>query len=448
MSDLNPLYSEDAERALIGSVLVSPSLFNDVAGIVSFGSFHLETHRWIWKAICEVKSAHEAIDSVTITAQLRRSGKLDDVGGLGYIQKLVSLAPYTFDAESYAKEVADYARRREMTSIASMMATAAHKLDGDIDAAQADVYQRLQNLHSGIGGSEPVSSWLSAAYDYIEKAANGQAPEGLQTGFADIDRVLGGLYPSDGTMMILAGEPGAGKTIMLQDFATNFQKQMPGVFYSLEMKKRRMALRLLSSATGLSVRDMKHGRVEGDDWTKLAEGVAHIEKYNMHVSDRPNWTTTQLRADLAKLKHEKGIKWFCLDYLGQLKDEMPGAKKWERIGELSNRLLTINRELELSSVVIHTLTKSGEYTGDKGLEYDVDAAAILRKPTDAEGLEMGSDTKFDRVILDWTKLRDGENGLGTIKLLKHKDRPKFESAYEDWKLSQATQHPAGAGGAR
>ena len=442
---MSELFSVEAEEAVLGDILINPQMWGELN--LAAADFYFERHRMIWSAAGQVQRDGQLLDYVTLLEQLRRSATLAEIGGPAFLVKLLNSTPTSFNAVSHADVVRDLSRRRQIVTIAQDLVHAAQDSGSNVLYAQSSALDELGKTAKTTGGAVPIAEWAVETYGTIAERAESGAPELLPTGFADLDAMIGGLDPDEGTLFLLGGRPGAGKTILFSNIAENLQADAPGALYSLEMKRKRMMMRSMSAATGISAWKMRRGKVGESELDQLAGELDRYADMRLFVSDGSSWTTSSLRADLIRLKHERGIRWYGVDYLGLLTDDLgKGVKEHERLAHLSRRLLQINRDLGLASIIIHTATKEnfgnrssgGSFAGSAAVQYDMDVGAVLKTPEDfvPNGRE-----EMEPRILSFVKNRDGERANGDIDLLKHARLPKFATPATQHQVIRLNGHP-------
>lgn len=421
MIDPIALSDVEMEKAVLGALLSDASLYSELG--LSPADFFVQRHRWIWNAFTSLREQGQPADFLTVTTYLDQMGKLTETGGPAYLASLLGDLPNVYHAPAYAQTLRDLSNRRKLRELSSVLFKAASETEKPFMDVLPEIGDKLVQFSSGTKGSAVhIGVWADATYQYI-LAKQGQTQQNLlTTDFVDFNAVFGGFDPSEGTMLLLGGKPGAGKTILFTNIALQLQRQAPGVLYSLEMKSRRMMYRVFSMETGLSSWVMRGQRLSNADLQALEQACQHLKQTHLYVSDHANLTTQALAADLFRLKHEYGIKWFGVDYLGLLADDTGKVEGWEREAILSRRLLRLNRQLGLASMIIHTLNKDGKFSGAAGIQYDTDTAVILE-----DGNTPGSGA-MEVKKLTFVKNRDGEMPLGEINLMKHAKIPKFENA--------------------
>ena len=375
-------HSRESEEALIGAVLINPDAYSDVESIVKEPEyFYIHRNGWIWEAFGRLLNTGLPIDFLTVTEELDKMDKLADIGGAAYITKLLNNVPSSLHGKAYALRVAETWERREGLRLANQIAKDAYNEDKDFGEAKLNHAAKLTETSIRDGGAVHINTWLSDGYDYLEeRSKNPRDHAGISTGLGDLDRVFGdGLLPGAN---LLIGEPGLGKTILAQQIAVEIVKdKVPTAFYSAEMFWRDMYLRFMSGHSKQKVSDMRKGNV---DFTGIAQAMEEMGKYPLWVDDPKGMTTSELRADLIKLKSEHGIKVMVFDYLGKLVDDRGKMEEWKRTPLISVRLQEMLVELDIAGLIIHQKTKS-EYkkqdisgiAGGVGVAYEVVCAVQI-----------------------------------------------------------------------
>jgi replicative DNA helicase len=420
----NPLYDQAADLALIGAALVRPDVV--LLCDVDASEFYETRCQHIWRAVRALLKAGHAADFVSISTALHTAGVLDQVGGPAFLSQAMLDTPSSYNHETYAAIVRDRARRRAMMQIASQLAQAATNLSKDIRQEQSRVIDEITNNTYVSGGAVDFREWLDLAVADIEyNMANPKAASGIPTGFDRWDDITDGLQV--GEMVLLAGEPGKGKSILAMQAALQMSTHSPGAIYSAEMGKLQVMRRYLSSSTGVQPRAMRRG-LSDDEYQKVLDSLPGLEKSQLYASDASQWTPAELRADLARLKRQHGIKFFIFDYFYLLR--APGENENERTMNAGRDLKTICKDLELAGLVVASMNKAGMNGGTPELSalrgngqvvYDADVVLfLLDHIPDAGGMAQ----KDARTVLI-RKGRDLEGPTMAFDLLKDTTRPRF-----------------------
>jgi replicative DNA helicase len=408
----------DAEMALLGAMIGNPAVINKVS--VSPDDFYNPINADIYRAILKLHRDNKPIDHLSIYEIFYANNKELPTG---YLIDIDSNTPSYFHAESYEQIVKEDSRRRGVVQVLSVLNTAAFDKKANLDAAISEAISGLANKANIKNGAVHISEFMSKLYDVVsERHEHPVKPgevSGIATGFIDFDNITDGFHPGEET--ILTAEPGLGKSLLAFQMACNMAKQHPGVVYELEMSGLAVAKRQIANMAGILTRDMDRGTME--NWDGFVKAWEEASGLKLHISDDTRLTTTTLRADLARLREEYGIKWFVLDYLALLKDTR-GRDDIERTAWLSGEVHGICKDLRLAGLVIHSMNKQGvrENNGSQA-----DLAGSVRVIYDADQIiVMQRDKQFEnQVNLNWSKFREGELPKGGMSLIKRPGLPAF-----------------------
>jgi replicative DNA helicase len=412
--------NDEAEEALIGSVIIDPTAIRRLS--LSPDDFIDPKLGTIYKAIQSMHREKIVIDYMTIIERLETLGKLEYIGGSPELMRLESVTPTSIHAEAYADIVKDKARRRAMIVIAENMANSARNAD-NIDAVISETIGQLASKANIKNGAVHISEFVSRLYDEVDKRYQNPVKSGgvsgIPSGFYDFDAVTDGFHLGEET--ILSAEPGLGKSLLAFQMAYNMSGVCPGAVYQLEMSGLSVAKRQVSNLSKITTRDMNRGTLE--DWQAFVKAIEILSTREIYMTDDSRLTTATLRADLARLREDHGIRWFVLDYLSLLKDTH-GRDDIERTAWLSSELHGICKDLNLAGLVIHSMNKQGirenngnqaDLAGSVRVMYDADQIIIMRK----------GDANSNVVNLKWSKFREGEMPQNGIQLAKMPGFPAF-----------------------
>jgi replicative DNA helicase len=405
MSDQPPEYDEpttvtmppasiQAEEALLGSFLINGSLFKEIA--INPGDFYIARNRWIYEAIAETSRSGKQVDFMTICQTLEDNGNLPKVGGAAYLMGLINCSPTSFHAETYAEIIKDRAQRRRMIDIANDLAQSAFDLTRDVEKTVAQSATDLANSARPKGGAQHVSIFASRHFDRIDALSKGDRKvHRIPTGFYDFDRCLnGGLRIPE--MLLLMGKPGLGKTKFILQLGFNMGQHEPGAIYEMETDEDQIMDREISRRSEILDTHLETGQLEEREWplyVQAIDALSNQQSTQVYLDFGSGWTTSTLRSDLARLKAEHNIKWYMVDYMKFLRDPF-GKDETERLNYISGRLKQINRELELASVIIHSMNKTGvdaimpslsNMSGGADIGFDTDKALFMARHTPDEG---------------------------------------------------------------
>ena len=440
-------HSREAEEAVIGAVLINPEAYYDVAQFLQPDDFYIHRNQWIWEAFVALHDRNEAIDIVTVTEELDQQGHLVDIGGAAYITKLINNVPSSLHAEAYGHRVEETAIRRRMIGAANDIAKLAYEenlsLDTVMDGSEKAVFNVSERRLTR--DLQPIRSVLSDYFDRIEELSQrDDALVGVPTGFFDIDRMLGGLQPSD--LLIIAGRPGMGKTGFLLSALKNaalIHKKHVAVF-SLEMSNEQLVQRLIAQETGINSTKLRSGKLGADEWLLFTQAIEVLTDTHIFLDDTPALTPLQLRTKCRRLHLEYKLDLVVVDYLQLMTGDLRSNNRVQEVSDISRNLKILARELNVPVLAAAQLSRAVEQRSDKrpvlsdlresgSLEQDADIVMFIYRPEVYE-----EDTAFQNLAeIIVSKHRNGPTG--DVQLVFRKGLAKFENAAtRDIDLSQVT----------
>ena len=350
-----PPHNPEAERAVLGCLLINPESWYDMRSIIIAPSdFYIHRHQWIWEVVQELIKTGQPVDLLTVSDGLERKGKLEESGGSAWLTSLINNVPTSLNAAGYARIVHQDAELRAILKLSSEIAQSVY------EGRAADDLRSLIRTHlderTTSNGFVRLSQLLSDLYDQIETAeANPREIWGLPTGFPKFDKATGGF--EKGSLIWLAGEPGIGKTWSLTQIALAMGEVAPGILISMEMKNESIARRALSGVSGIRIKSMKSGLGLPNDWrSRFDTAAAQLSELNIFIDDA-NYTTDQLWAALKAQKRERNIGWFAVDYAMLFSDQAENDNVRTEI--ISRNLKLMCKEMDLVGVVLQSVVKNG-----------------------------------------------------------------------------------------
>ena len=449
MSDTSTFpHSREAEEAVIGSVLINPDCFKDVAGILSPGGsdFYIFRNRFVWEAFEALDEEGLPIDVITVPDRLDRAGKLEEVGGVAHLVGLLNQVPTTLNVEEYAMIVAEYSARRKLLVLASKQATMAIDTSKPVGTILAEIDRDLVGVSSlsgiKVSKTHTAADAVTAAMTASEAAAKGNG-SAIPTGLVDLDRRLnGGLFPED--LVIIAARSGEGKTALMASVAANIAGMSrvdslgnmrpatlrpKGVaFFTLEMSSTQIINRLVSQITGIPVGRLKNGKIEDGEWERYYEAAEMIARSPLFIDDTPVLGIPELRQKVRRLV-DQGVEVVFIDQLNFLDAQMDNkSQEHVKLNWLAHRLKVIARELQICMVVAHQMNRGVESRPD-----DDPTLADLEQAGDKPASVVlfvrhrKSGEIFQNSWLYLAKNRDGAAGV-RVPVVYLPERTRFESA--------------------
>jgi replicative DNA helicase len=432
-------YSEEAENAVLGAVLLNNDAYMGIAAFLKPTDFFLKRSELIWSAIQRVVERGDAIDLVTVSEELRKFKQLEIVGGTSFLFDLVSSAPTSVNAEVYARLVERAALRRNLMEAADQIKRLAtdETLETDTVTAQAEkalfaVTER--NLRRDVVTLREV---LGEFYERVEARMNNPDIQiGLPTGFRDLDLLLGGLQRSD--LLIFAGRPGMGKTSFLLSVALNAAKFGAKVaIFSMEMGAEQIVQRLVSMETGIDMQFLRLGSLSQSQWELFVQATGRMSEMHIFIDDTPAMNPISMRAKCRRLLHEHRIDLVIVDYI-QLMNAGTNFQnnRVQELSYISRMMKEMARELDVPVFTAAQLSRAVEQRHDKrpimsdlresgSLEQDADIVMFLYR--DAVYNEASETPNQADIIV--AKHRNGPTG--TVSLYFENRLTKFTDARVD-----------------
>ena len=368
-----PPHDLDAERAVIGAMLVSETAVGAVAEALAAEDFYSETHRVLYRAMMRLYSKGDPIDQLTLLDELRGMGELDRIGGRPYVFQLVESVPTASNAARYAEIVRGKALLRAVIDAGSRISEDAFREPEDVNEALDSAEQLIYSVSNRTlqDRLSPVSELAPGALEMIQRLyeAEGQVT-GVETGFEDLDRLTTGFHKSD--LVVLAARPAMGKTAMALNAIWHAagEKGLPVAIFSLEMSKEQLVQRLISQTTRIATQDLRSGNVKAEDWPKLVRGVNEVSRAPIWIDDTAGVGLMEMRAKVRRLasrlnaQEETPLSLVVVDYL-QLMVGNARDNRQQEIAEISRGLKVLARDLDVPVLAIAQLSRAVEQRHDK-----------------------------------------------------------------------------------
>lgn len=427
-----PPYDLLAEQSVLGGMLLSKDAVADVTGVLRGHDFYVPKHEVIYDAILTLYSQGEPTDAITVTDQLTKTGDLQRAGGAEYLHTVTSIVPTAANASFYAEIVAEKALLRRLVEAGTRITQMGYAGEGEaidlVNNAQAEIY--------AVTGAEqaddyvPLSTAVEAAIEEIEKAQMQEGGMlGVPTGFSELDEKTNGFSP--GQMIIIAARPAMGKSTLALDVAraAAVGANQTSVFFSLEMGRAEIAMRLLSAEASIPLQALRKGELDQRDFQKLAVTQARINEAPLFIDDSPNLTLVEIRAKCRRLKQRHNLKLVVIDYLQLLSSGKKSESRQQEVSEFSRALKLLSKELEVPVVALSQLNRASEQRADKmpaisdlresgSLEQDADVVILLHRESSYEK-ENPRAGEADLIV---AKQRNGPTGTVTVAFQGHFSR--------------------------
>ena len=358
----------EAEQAIIGSMLTDKDAVISAIEFLKPQDFYREDNKTIYEAILNLYSRSEPVDIITVRAELESMGKLDNVGGLEYLAELPEKVPTTANASKYIKIVEEKSTLRNLIKTANEIIELGYNPTEDVDdimeGAEKKIFNIMQDKEQK--SYSPLKDVLVESFTKLEELYNRkQHITGVPSGFTDLDYRTAGFHGSE--LILIAARPAMGKTAFALNIASNaaLRANVPVAVFSLEMSKEQLVNRILSSESMVDSNKIRTGKLEEDDWSKLAETIGPLSEGEMYIDDTPGISITEIRAKCRKLKIEKNIGLVVIDYLQLIQGtgKRNGSREQE-ISEISRSLKILAKELDVPVIALSQLSRAAEQRPD------------------------------------------------------------------------------------
>lgn len=429
-----PPQNLEAEVSVLGAMMISPNAITAVADKLRQNDFYRDSHREIYRSITDLFANGDPVDPITVTESLVARGVLDKVGGKAYIHTLVSTVPAAANAAHYAAIVRENSVLRSLIQVGNRIAEMGYERPGDVqeilDQSEKLVFEISQ--HQIRGNVRPLKELLSEQFEKIEKLhETGSKITGVPTGFADLDKLTSGLQPSN--LVILAARPAMGKTSLALDIAQNIalKEDIRVVIFSLEMSDTELAQRMMCAQGRVDSHRLRTGSVGPDDWSKLTEACARLEKAPITIVDTPGTNMLEIRALTRRLASEQAVGLVVIDYLQLMMSDGRYENRQQEIAKISRSLKIMARELKVPVLALSQLSRAPDkreiprpqltdLRESGAIEQDADMVLFIYRPKN----ESGHMENTAELIV--AKHRNGPTG--TIDLVFQDKYTSFSSA--------------------
>ena len=438
-----PPHDIDAEQAVLGSMLTDKDAVNAAIETLKEDAFYREDNRAIYQAIINLYSKSEPIDIITLKDELESMDKFEQVGGYEYLASLPDKVPTTANVQKYIKIVEEKAILRKLIKTANEIIELGYDPAEDVedimDNAEKKIFDIMQSKNQK--GYTPIKDVLVESFTKLEELYNRkQHITGVPTGFVELDYKTAGLHGSE--LILVAARPAMGKTAFALNIATNaaLRANVPVAIFSLEMSKDQLVNRILCSEAMVDSNKVRTGKLEEDDWVKLAGAIGPLSESEIYIDDTPGISVMEIRTKCRKLKMEKNIGLVVIDYLQLVQgSNKRQASREQEISEISRSLKILAKEINVPVIALSQLSRAVEQRPDHrpmlsdlresgAIEQDADIVMFLYR----DDYYNKESEKKDIAEVIIAKQRGGQTG--TVELLWMGNYTKFvnlEKRFDD-----------------
>ena len=440
-------FSVEAERAVLGGIMLKKDAWDLVAGVVLEEDFYKNEHKLIFKTIKNLQDVGKPVDLFTVQETLEGNGdlpKLEKLGGKSYIDQLAKGTPGIANIESYAEIIKERSNLRRLITTVDQIAKNARESDSSssdqiIDHAEESILS-LRDDAKRSSGPKGMGELLGQVYSNIQEANLSDNPlVGISTGFTDIDKITLGFQKSD--LIVIAGRPSMGKTALAFNIAENVARQTDQtvLIFSMEMSAEQVVRRFIGSLAKIDLQNLMRGKLGDDDWEGIDNALSFLSSTNILLDDTPALSPTELRSRARRVKREnKDLAMIIVDYIGLMQVQGKSDNRVQEISEISRSLKALAKELDVPIVALSQLNRAVESRPIKkpmladlrdsgAIEQDADVIVFLYRHWQYDKTD--SNIK-EQAEINIAKQRNGPTG--TRKLRFEDTIAKFENlARED-----------------
>ncbi|MCL2602653.1 MAG: replicative DNA helicase [Treponema sp.] len=426
-----PPHNDDAERAVIGAMLIDESAITIAQQYVAADDFYSLRHRKIYAAIVNLYNNGTRPDLLTLNSELERTGKLDESGGNDYIASLTHAVPSSANTEYYAQIVQSHALRRALIRFSGEAGTQAYDETIEPKFLLEKAQQKLFEISdpTRIFRYRKIGETAKGVFNYLEDVHR-RKPEytGIPSGFADLDKMTSGFQKAE--LIIIGARPGMGKTAIALSMAANIsiRQRIPSAFFSLEMSERALGLRLTSSEARVNSHHLRTGFFANSDFPNIFSAMEAFREAPLIIVDMSNMTILNIQAMARMLRQQEKIEIIFIDYIGLIASDNKTLPRWELISEVSRALKGLARELDIPVVALSQLRREAEnqkpgladIRESGSIEQDADMVMFINRDRE---LEKSTEEQFSedgqKVQLIVAKNRNGPVGAVDLTFFKH-----------------------------
>jgi replicative DNA helicase len=428
-------HNAEAERTVLGAVLVDNAAFNSAAEVLTRDDFYREAHRRIFDAMAVLAERSQAIDLVTLKDELVRGSALEGVGGATYLAGLLDGVPRITNVEHWSRIIKEKAVLRNLIHAGNRIVQSAYEAEEEpdtiLDRAEKSIFDIAdRRIRQGFIGIREIVKESFRTIDQLSQSK--ELVTGLPTGFVDLDERTSGLQKGD--LIIVAARPAMGKTsfcLNIAQHATKKTGETVGIF-SLEMAKEQLVLRMLCSDARVDSHRLRTGNLQEKDWTRLAKAYADLSAAKIYIDDSATLTPLEMRAKCRRLKAEYGLGLILVDYLQLMSAPGRIENRQQEIAAISRSLKGLAKELYVPVVALSQLSRAPEARTEKrpqlsdlresgGLEQDADVVMFIYR--EEEYKPSDENRGIAEIIIG--KQRNGPTG--SLKLAFIKEFTRFEN---------------------
>ncbi len=419
MADTVPPQDIDAEKSLLGAILLDRNAITDVASFLRPIYFYSHANSLIFEGMIELFSEGDPIDILTVADLLKRNKKLDKIGGKSYLATLVEDVPSVSNAQSYGHIIRDKYIRRSLITVAGEISSLGINETGTIESALDEAEKKIFDISQSGNTSDfiHIKDLLKSAYENSMDPDNKMDTfRGVPTGFKSIDNILGGLQ--DSNLVILAARPSVGKSAFALDIARNaaLRHNKKVAIFSLEMSNLELTYRLVASEVGVNLWELRMAKIkDASTVEKMGDVYGQLSESSLYLDDTPGQSILEIRTKARRLSVEKKIDLVIIDYLQLISSNRSYENRSTEVADISRSLKNLARELNTPVLALSQLSRSIEQRASK-----IPQLSDLRE---SGAIEQDADVVMFINRDDATNPESEKKGIAEIYIAKHRNGP-------------------------
>jgi replicative DNA helicase len=431
-------HSLDAEKSVLGAILISNDAFNHAAELIDSHDFFRDAHRRIFDKMVALSQRGVAIDFITLKDELVKAGEIDEVGGPAYIASLADGVPRSTNVEYYARIVKEKATLRNLIHSANKILVEAYQAEQEpdllLDEAERAIFAIAEDRIRA--GFVPLRDLVQSSFTTIEKLQQTKgAVTGVPTGFADLDEMTTGFQPGD--LVVVAARPSMGKTSLVLNMAQHVgtSTDMTVGFFSLEMSKEQLFMRMLTSEARIDAHRFRTGLLTEKDYGKLSHALGTLAEAKVFIDDTASIGVLEMRAKARRLKAEHGLHLLIIDYLQLMQGRGRFESRQQEVSAISRSLKGLAKELSVPIVALSQLSRAPEGRTDHrpqlsdlresgAIEQDADLVMFIYRP---EVYEKEETKPEDQGVAEIIVGKQRNGPIGTVRLSFLNQYTRFEN---------------------
>jgi len=438
-----PPQNLEAERGVLGSLMLDADMCDEVAMVVRAEDFYADANQRLYRHIIALHEEGKRIDATLLVERLKQLGELEVIGGMAYLGEVASSVPYAAHAVYYAEIVRDKATLRGLIHASNEILRDAYDTNTPPAELVGQAEQKIFAVHDERASDQVTNAHdlMIEAFDRIDAKLEGTEGHGVPTGFTDLDNMTGGMHGSE--FIILAARPSMGKTALAMNMAEHaaLHGNVSTLFVSLEMARVELAQRLLCSQGRIDANKFRSGFISAEDRKRLLEASGRLSQAPLYIDDSPSRSVTEIAACARRLQRKSGLGLIVIDYLQLLQPDDPRDPRQEQVAKMARRLKAVARELKIPILCLAQVNRQTEVTKDNrprlsnlresgAIEQDADVVMFVHREeyyhTREEAQDAGIAGQGEIII---AKQRNGPTG--EIKVAWFDKYTRFENLAQE-----------------